>query len=386
MQAEIWKWLQEKHPDKRVITNESPGTLSQLFADGILLENPYGSHKTELDYEAAKALGTTIIAYEYPETIWFKGLPVSEYRYLVLRYRATGINKESSDYIIAIYPGGKNTAMAHRDLQADGEWHTAIVDLKTQLPKLTEVGGLGVQVLASGNGEARLEVEYIRLTPDPDGGEGPTVPADTLPTPLDTRQADLWLKRQSWLRPAIRAGIRSAGEGIEFFVDDPNRSMAWATAPRLTIAREYMRALSYGGCIGGRGQLEWFLEINDFLAEAMAMPLLVGSHDVEVLSTGPREDESTVTASAWAGHGKLLLGAYNGGQAGTTTSITVAAKALQSAGISRVHQSEDCVLSRAGRRVSDRRAKISFSAADGLRVSVGLRAGEALLCKMLSET
>jgi hypothetical protein len=117
----------------------------------------------------------------------------------------------------------------------------------------------------------------------------------------------------------------------------------------------------------------------------MAIPLLVGSHDEEILSTGLREGEQTITASGWAGRGKLLLAAYNGGPEGTSSRITVAAKALQSAGIGRTHKRETCLLSRAGRPLPDRKVNVNLSATDGLRATVGLGKGEAVLCKVLIE-
>lgn len=390
VQAEIWRWLREHYPEKRVITNEAPGTISQLFSDAILLESPYDSGKTELDYEAGKALGTTIIAYEYPETILLRGLPAADHRYLAFRYRATDLDTGSGEYVLTCNPGGipENTqgAIAHSDLQADGQWHTLVVDLNAKQPGLKEVKCLGVQVLSGAGGHARLEVSYIRLTPNSNGEEGPPPAlADSLPATVDARHVGLWLTRPKWIHPAIHYGLRANGGTTEFFAEGAGLGMKWVTVNRPAIVTEYLKALSYGGCIGGGGPIEELAEINTFSAEAMSTPLLVDSHDVEVEDAKSLEGGHAVTASAWAGQGRLLLAAFNGGQAASSPKITLAAPPLKAAGIHRLSPWVVRVLGADGRPFLDRKADASFSSKDGLQVSIHLNGSEGLLFKMGSD-
>ncbi|HUS80404.1 MAG TPA: hypothetical protein VM283_03990, partial [Armatimonadota bacterium] len=64
VQAEMYRWLAEHHPQMRVIGNEASGSPSQWFADCILIENGILYGKSAWDYEVAKAFGTQIASIE----------------------------------------------------------------------------------------------------------------------------------------------------------------------------------------------------------------------------------------------------------------------------------------------------------------------------------
>ncbi len=158
--------------------------------------------------------------------------------------------------------------------------------------------------------------------------------------------------------------------------------MKWVTVNSRTIVGEYLRALSYGGCIGGGGPIDELAEINAFSAEAMATPLLVGSHDVEVEEAGARTGEYAMRASAWAGQGRLLMAAANAGHSASSATITLAAQPLKRAGIDRRYPFEACVLSADGRPAVHPKVDVSYSGKEGLQVSVHLDGSEGLLFKM----
>lgn len=64
IQYEVYKWLQKNHPDKRMLINNVGGAPSQLYADGILLEN--GTANPHDNYaNVSKAFNTTLIDLVY---------------------------------------------------------------------------------------------------------------------------------------------------------------------------------------------------------------------------------------------------------------------------------------------------------------------------------
>lgn len=62
-QADVYKYLQEKHPAKKVISNESMNP-SQFYSDAVMLENGFSCGKTNYDFEVCKAFNTAIICAE----------------------------------------------------------------------------------------------------------------------------------------------------------------------------------------------------------------------------------------------------------------------------------------------------------------------------------
>ena len=62
-QADVYKWLKEKHPAKKVISNESMNP-TQFYSDAVMLENGFACGKTNYDFEVCKAFNTSIICAE----------------------------------------------------------------------------------------------------------------------------------------------------------------------------------------------------------------------------------------------------------------------------------------------------------------------------------
>jgi hypothetical protein len=375
-QADLWAWLQAKHPQMRTIANEAMGTPSQMFSDGILVEGGFAAGKTELDYEAARALGTTVISYEYPAqyAARLRGLPTQSARYVQLRYRAVGLDTKTDRYVV--YPsqeivGKEGPAIACSQLQADGEWHVATFDMRN-LPNVEEVKGLafGMQGAAE---EAHLFVDFIRFSATPDGPALP-VGRGSFPSNITEADAGAFEPRPGWLgNPAAECGVRRNRGALEFWVRGAGRGMSWSFFPACPeLAQEYLKVLSLGACVGSGLRAEWET-LNGFSAQAMALPPLVGSHDVEVTP-----QSSGVTASAWGADGHLLLAAHNDSGGSRLVTVEVSAEALVRAGASPGRGALSQIL---GRNALPARPGPPATVAGrrGMRLSVRLEPGEALL-------
>ncbi len=375
-QADLWEWLHAEHPEMRAISNEAFGTPSQLFADGILIEGGFASGKTDLDYEAAKALGTTVISYEYPEqyATRLRGLPTRDARYVQMRYRAIGVNTKSDRYVV--YPsqevvGREGPAIACSNLQADGEWHVATFDLRG-LPSIEEVRGMAFGMDSAAE-EARLWVDTIRFSATADG---PALPPERgrFPSEITAADAAAFDPRPGWVQNAPEEyGVRRDGDAIEFTVRGEGKGMSWSFFPaRAELAQEYLHVLSLGACLGAGLRQEWGA-MNAFSAEAMALAPLVGSHDVEVFpASGP------VTAAAWGRAGRLLLAVHNPSDEQQAVTVEVSRRAVRQAAADNVRGGLSRVMA-AGAEQS-RPGPGPHTTADGsLRFRVRLGPGEALL-------
>jgi len=94
--------------------------------------------------------------------------------WLVIRYRAESLNRESTDYLIYAnddVPERQLNAIRLCDANADGEGHVAAVDLSL-LTESDAIRGLAVQVQARPQTGAALCLDWIALTDRPaDGAE-----------------------------------------------------------------------------------------------------------------------------------------------------------------------------------------------------------------------
>ncbi len=371
-QADLWKWLPSHHPEMRAIANEAFGTPSQMFADGILIEGGFAVGKTELDYEAAKALGTTVISYEYPEQYAARlaGLPTESARYVQLRYRALGLNTASGRYVV--YPsqeivGKEGTALGCSDLISDGEWHIATFDMR-KLPNIAEIKGLAFGMESAAD-EAHLWVDYLRFSATPDGPPLAVGPR-SFPSNITAADAAAFEPRPGWLgNPAAEYGVRRDGDVLEAYVRGKGWGMSWSFfTAGADLAQEYLKVVSLGACLGAGVRGEWET-LDAFSAQAMALPPLVGSHDVEVAAAS-----SGVTASAWGGGGRLLVAAYNGNSGPRSVTVEISAKVAARPGpaaLSRV-LGRDALPARPG-------PTASIARSGALRLSVRLEPGEELL-------
>ncbi len=374
-QADLWDWLKTHHPEKRTISNEAFGTPSQLFSDGILIEGGFAAGKTELDYEAAKALDTTIISYEYPHVYAarLKGLPTSSARYVQMRYRAEGLDTKSDRYVV--YPsqevvGKEGTAIACSQLVSDGQWHVATFDMRG-LPNVEEVKGLafGMQSAAP---EAHLWVASLRFSDTPDG---PALAGlqGSFPTELMASGVAAWEPRPGWVADgAPEYGVRSSSGCVEFWVRGAARGMSWSYFPACAdLAQEYLKVLSLGACIGSGPRGGWNA-VNAFSARAMALAPLVGSHDVTL-----QTEEAGLNASGWGSDGRLLLAAHNGTQQSAKVRVRISTQALQQAKASIGPRAVSRLVGASAE--TTRPGPEAESSDEGLTVAAELGPGEALL-------
>ena len=313
-QAELWDYLQRNHPDMQVIASEAPGTPSQLFAHGVLLEGGSIAGKGELDYEAAKALGTTIIAYEYPDQYATRCEPldVTKYHYCAFRYKARNMRTGDGDYVVYLsegIPGKEGCLIPNRDIVADDQWHTIVADC-AKVPTVKGLKMIAFGEFASDKGDAHIQVEYIRFTDQPDGspvvaGDGRPRPASAFPLEIRFTDSEAWSSRPEYLPGAAadKAGLTVADGIADFSVGTPGKGNRWLyTMTSSATAGELMMVLGYGACLGG-GIAEGLPELYSFSAQAMGLPLLVDSAAIQTTNM--------LTASAWAGDGRLLIAAYN---------------------------------------------------------------------------
>lgn len=308
MQADVWNWLRKKHPEMRIITNEAPGVPSQLFADGILIEGGFAAGKTELDYESAKAIPTTVISYEYPSQYSAFLLPLdkNEKHFLIMKYRAKGI-ASSEDYALYIsegIAGREATALKLNELQADGEWHTKVVDLR-DIANVEKIKTIALQV-QSVEDYAYLDIAYIAFSNMPSHpSTTEELALDYFPYYIDSRFSSFWQSHREWLRnPSNDFKVDKIEDYTHFEVRGEGLGMKWEfLAHRGLIAQEYMKVLSLGACIGGD---VWypFPEILSFSACAMEVPPVTDSRRIEI-------NDERILASGWEDEDNLLIAIYN---------------------------------------------------------------------------
>jgi hypothetical protein len=308
-QADVWNWLREKHPAMRIITNEAFGIPSQLFADGILIEGGAPAGKDELDYESAKAIPTQVISFEYP--IYYNGmiqpLDKKDRPYLIVKYRAKGI-EAIGDYAIHItegVPGREATAISLSEIIADGEWHTATVDLR-KIENVEMIKGIAIQVQAKEE-SAYLDIAYIAFSPSPNQTEGEQeTPLNRFPSHIDERYTNFWQIRPDWLQNPSKDFSLIKGDGFtRFEVRGKGLGMKWGfNVLKGIIAQRYMKVLSWGACIGGDIWWSPSDEILSFSAQAMGMFPITDSR--AIISKDKR-----LFASGWEDGKDVLIAVYN---------------------------------------------------------------------------
>lgn len=309
LQADVWNWLREKHPQMRIITNEAYGLPSQLFADGILIEGGAPAGKEELDYESAKAIPTQVISYEYPTnyTGMLQYIDKKERPYLIVKYRAKGI-EAGGDYAIHItegVPGREATAISLREIIADGEWHTATVDLR-KIKNVEMVKGIAIQV-QSKEESAYFDIAFIAFSPLPNQPEKEKeIPLNRLPSYIDEGCISFWQSRPDWLQNPSKDFSLIRGEGFtRFEVKGKGLGMKWGfNTLKGIIAQRYMKVLSWGACIGGDVWWTPSKEMLSFSAKAMGMFPITDSR--KIVSRDKR-----VFASGWEDDKDVLIAVYN---------------------------------------------------------------------------
>ncbi|MCX7778436.1 MAG: hypothetical protein N2381_10350, partial [Armatimonadetes bacterium] len=162
-----------------------------------------------------------------------KWLNTNRFRYLVVRYKARGLNTRSRDYFVWVNDSSRRPDEARyllrlSDLVSDGQWHFAVADL-LEFDILPYLSHLALQVQAD---ESNCEVIVSEISFRDRLPEGLQLPSKPLP-PYRERTFDLTIlakaqKQPTWLsNPAEHADVQVRAEGVRFFVKGFGRGMKW---------------------------------------------------------------------------------------------------------------------------------------------------------------
>ena len=161
--------------------------------------------------------------------------PTGDERYVLLRYKAEGLDTEATNYFLHGQEGthgGRAYAMAG-DVKSDGQWHVLAVDLLPIEP-LEPTHGLAIKLVADRHGQARLRVDSIRFTDDlPEGAElaNPPTASQATEVTVDWSKVDELQEMEGWTpTPSDEAACTVQGDTITFTSPQPGRGMRWLLA------------------------------------------------------------------------------------------------------------------------------------------------------------
>ncbi|MFA4029962.1 MAG: hypothetical protein GDYSWBUE_001298 [Candidatus Fervidibacterota bacterium] len=177
----------------------------------------------------------------------------NRFRYLVIRYKAFGLNTQSRDYFIWVNDGSRRPDEARyllrlSDLVSDGQWHFAIADLR-ELDIQPYLSQLALQVQSA---EPNCEVIVSEISFCDRLPEGIQLPTKPLP-PYRERPLELSVlakahAQPTWLaNPAEQADVQMTHEGVRFRVKGFNRGMKWSINfdPPLALTEMPMLLIEY---------------------------------------------------------------------------------------------------------------------------------------------
>ena len=199
------------------------------------------------------------------EMIWALSLSPAEIagepRYLVLRYRATGLSSEAGGDLLLAQTGPRDwrPLLECKRMVVDGREHVLAVDLPSyQLPAPIQMLAVAVGTVAQQRGQLWLKLE---LCDAPPAGIGPHA---CLWPPRTKVRFDLqqlpWTAVPKWvLNPAERYQLATTPEGVRLAMDGPARSMRCTTKlpEPLDLSRMPFMAVRYR--VQGR------LDLSDYL-------------------------------------------------------------------------------------------------------------------------
>lgn len=197
------------------LANPSSGASLQAVAEGLRFSVP----------EAGKGMKWRVPA---------RWVNTQRFRFLVVRYRARGLDTRLSDYFIWLNDssGRANESLyvlRLSDLSSDGKWHVAVADLQALdiRPYLLQLA-LQVQAMEPNCEVVVGEIAFSDSLPD-----GFQLPKRSLPpyreTPLPLTALERLQTQPGWLNnPSERAGLRVSQDGITVRVPEPNRGMKWS--------------------------------------------------------------------------------------------------------------------------------------------------------------
>ncbi|MCX6910783.1 MAG: DUF6259 domain-containing protein [Verrucomicrobia bacterium] len=153
-------------------------------------------------------------------------------RYLLVRYKATGIATTRGGYFLHGEEGtvGGRTYAVAEQAKPDGKWHTLAVDL-VALDPLQTTHSLVIKVSVDNSGSARLTIGLIwfadALPPDAQVAESPQRVKDKTVV-LNWQTAGAMASQASWTRtPAANFEAKPDGSAMTFAVRDGGKGMRW---------------------------------------------------------------------------------------------------------------------------------------------------------------
>jgi hypothetical protein len=170
---------------------------------------------------------------------WSRDLPpisLAETPWLVVRYRAEGLNRQHGDYVIYLRDGNAKeqlSPLTFSDVAADGAWHIAAVDVST-LTDRTSVDQIAVQVQAGPTAGAELSLDWIGFTDASPKDAAIVKRRDAAPVSADwvaPLQNLAWTAQPSWLANPVGLDaqhVTANEDAIRFRVSAPGRGMKWS--------------------------------------------------------------------------------------------------------------------------------------------------------------
>ena len=158
----------------------------------------------------------------------------TRFRYLVVRYKATGLDTNRRDYFVWVNDSSRRsqeeqTLIWLNELKSDGQWHYAVADLKA-LEIRPYLSQLAIQVQAS---QPNCEVFVKELSFCDRLPEGVVLPEKPLPPyrerPLPIQNLAKLCPQPTWLpNPADDVEVRLAEGGLLLRVHGQGRGMKWS--------------------------------------------------------------------------------------------------------------------------------------------------------------
>lgn len=215
-------------------------TCSLLFAGGLLDPSSWQAMREWLgnpaqDYGIEK-LGDGSLDFFVPEAgkgmKWKSNvyIDVARFRWLLIEYRCVNYNPQASDYILWLndgYPDGIRFP-ANDIFKADGEWHTAIVDLYDHCrgPYIYQIA---LQTQAKQETAHLLIKKFLFSEKPPEEGVSKVKEIKTFSIDI---KPELWQAHRYWLgNPAEEFGVIKK-EGTVFYVNEAGKGMKWSLSLR----------------------------------------------------------------------------------------------------------------------------------------------------------
>lgn len=195
---------------------------------------------------------------------------IADAPYLVLEYRATGLNTASTDYFVYLDDKGKRETRAIQldALVADGEWHTLARDLR-EVAESDAFAAIAIQVQAAADTPATVWVRNLRQVENPPAPLAAT-PAQDQPDALLPLAAATWVARPTWLSNPDESPTATVADGVaKLSVTQAGKGMKWSwfLPEEMPLTGHRFLSLRYRGT-GLSGQSDYALCVLGTATEA----------------------------------------------------------------------------------------------------------------------